>query len=145
MCLLPRLSWALSRMASLSLFRDQRGPVYFVIHCICCLENTDAHCFVIHKTHKMQPWLLFSVSVPVVLSSEESPTGSLVWFLGTVCMWHLGQVGFQSPALAVQAQYTEYPTKSPMCWTGLFFPAWKVEKGFQSTMKHLIAEKNTSV
>lgn len=83
----------------------------------------------------------FSLFLSLILNSEEQLTGDPVWFLGIVYVWHLGQVGFQSPAVAAQAQYTKYPTKSSVCWTGIFFSPWKIEKGFWRIMKHLRAEK----
>lgn len=124
---------------SLSHFGGRSGHVYFVTRCICCLEmqtTSNTHCI------SLALWFspgCFSLFLSLILNAEEQLTGDPVRFLGIVYMWHLGQVGFQSLAVAAQARYTKYPTKSSMCWTGMFFSPWKIEKGFWRIMKHLRA------
>lgn len=139
MWFLPRLNWALSRTASLSLFKDQREPAYFVIHCIWRLENANCTCFVIHKTHKIQPWLLFCFCFCGVKLRRASPREP-----GLIPGYSLHVVSgtrrLSKPG-SCNAAPSEYLTKSPMCWTGLFFSAWNIEQGFQSIMKHLKAGK----
>lgn len=128
---------------SFSHFTDWREPACFVTHCICCLETQTTY-----NTYctNLALWFntdYFSLFLSLVLSSEGQPTGGPVQFLGIIYMWHVGQAGFQSQAVAMQEQYRHYKEPHVLSWD-VFLPM-KDRKGISENNETSESWKNTAI